>query len=220
MEARYRADYAGEFIVLETKWSASKKDQTREWVNNPIENHHISGRAACIASNLDTHRFDHTRLQKHRGGLLGSKKLQTYGTSQIAQAMRLDFTCESNLNQLQTLLESKYSDNNIVYTTTKNCILHPGSCYIVPYRPRLLDASLLLYLAAFDGHKEIFLLGYNKETPVENPSWSTEVDQIFSAYAGVNFFIVGEKTNLFETWIEHPNVSTMTHREFISYCDV
>lgn len=220
MQARYRSDYVGEFIVLETKWAKGKKEQTREWVDNPIENHHISGRAACIASNLDAHKFDHTLLQKHRGGLLGSKKLQTYGTGEIAQSMRLDFTCESDTNGLGALLESKYIESNTVYTTTRNCILHSGQCYVVPYRPNLLDEALIIYLAAFDGHKEIFLLGYNKETPVQNPSWSNQLDQIFSAYAGVKFFIVGEKTNFFDTWLEHANVTTMTHREFISYCDV
>lgn len=220
MQARYRTDYPGEFIVLETKWSHGKKEQTREWVANPIENHHISGRAACIASDIDIHRFDHTRLQNHRGGLLGSKKLQTYGSSLVSQSMRLDFTCESKIEKLLPLLESKYSDDNIVYTTTRNCLLHPGNWYIVPFRPNFLDVALLIYLAAFDGHKEIFLLGYNKETPVDNPGWSTQVDQIFLAYPGVKFFVVGEKTNFFDTWLEHSNVATLTHREFISYCDV
>ena len=77
MEARYRTDYAGEFVILESKWAGGKKEETREWIPNPIENHHLSGRAAVIGSNIDKWQFDYTRLQRHRGGLLGSKKLQT-----------------------------------------------------------------------------------------------------------------------------------------------
>ena len=37
-QARYRQDYDGEFVIVETRWSAGKKEQKREWVPNPIEN--------------------------------------------------------------------------------------------------------------------------------------------------------------------------------------
>ena len=106
MQARYRTDYAGEFVITETRWTGGRKTQTREWVPNPIENHHISGRAVCIGSDFDAYRFNHVRLQRHRGGLLGSKKLQTYGVGDIAVAMRLDFAVETRAAQLATLKES------------------------------------------------------------------------------------------------------------------
>jgi hypothetical protein len=122
MQARYRTDYAGEFVILETRWGAGKKEETREWIPNPIENHHLSGRAACIGSDLDRWQFDYTRLQRHRGGLLGSKKLQTYGTGSIAQQMRLDFAVETNTNNLNKILATGYQQDNIVYTTARNCI--------------------------------------------------------------------------------------------------
>jgi hypothetical protein len=47
---RFRKDYTGEFIVINTAWAGGRKRTQREWVPNPIENHHISGRAACIGS--------------------------------------------------------------------------------------------------------------------------------------------------------------------------
>jgi hypothetical protein len=216
----YRSEYPGEFVVVETKWSGGKKTQTREWIANPIENQHISGRAACIASNVDTHRFDHVRLERHRGGLLGSKKLQTYGTGTIAQSMRLDFACESNIDQLTLLLDSGYTKDNITYTTIRNCLQEPGEYYIVPHRPRFCDQALLLYLAAFDGHKEIFLLGYNKETVCDYTQWQQHVTEIIKGYSGIQFYLVGEKSNFFPEWVNCANVSTMDHRHFITYCDV
>ena len=73
MDARYRIDYPGEFVITHTRWAGGKKDETREWIANPIENHHISGRAACIGHTSEKQYFDYTRLQNHRGGLLGSK---------------------------------------------------------------------------------------------------------------------------------------------------
>lgn len=220
MQAHLRADYPGEFIVLETRWSGGKKEQSREWVPNPIENHHISGRAACIGSSTDTHRFDYKILQRHRGGLLGSKKLQTYGVGHIASHMRLDFVVESAKHQLEQLRDSGYGEQNIVYTTAKNCVTYPGNFYLIPLNPKFLDINTIVYLAAFDGHQEIFLLGYNKDTPVDRANWSEELVRVMLAYQNTKFYFVGESTNMFDSWLDCANAHAMTYREFISYCDV
>jgi len=220
MQARYRQDYAGEFVIIETLWKKGKKFERREWITNPIQNQHISGRAVCIGSNTDKTQFDYTRLQRHRGGLLGSQKVQTYGVGDISQEMRLDFAVESDRIKLAQILATKYQENNIVYTTPKNCIVYPGEFYLIPQTPRLLDVALLLYLAAFDGHKEIFLLGYNNETPVQSQTWFNQIREVMDAYAGVKFYLVGEKTNMPDVWMEAANSVDITYRDFIGYCDI
>lgn len=223
MEARFRADYPGEFVVINTIWEGGKRTEQREWIANPIENQHISGRAACIGSR-DSHAsqlgFDYKILQRHRGGLLSSLKLQTYGTGLIAQDMRLDFTVDIDSVQLEKLIESKYYEDNVVYTTARNCIQNPGDFYLIPQAPRLLMPALPVYLAAFDGHKEIFLLGYSKQMVFDNERWFDNVNEVFTAYAGVKFYLVGEPTIMPDAWLECANVNTMTYREFISYCDI
>jgi hypothetical protein len=220
MDARYRTDYAGEFVIVETKWSGGKKTETREWIVNPIENHHLSGRAACIGSGLDQERFDYTRLQRHRGGLLGSKKLQTYGTGAIAQQMRLDFTIETCPDILNKILENAYQVPNIVYTSPRYCIAHPGEFYLIPLRPRMVDLATVVYLAAFDGHKEIFMLGYTDETSAGHNEWVDQIAGIFRAYTGTKFYLVGESTRMPDTWVNCSNVQPMPYRDFIGYCDV
>lgn len=218
--ARYRSDYPGEFVVIETKWAGGKKLQKREWISNPIENQHISGRAACIGSDVDRYAFDFKKLEKHRGGLLGSKKLQTYGTGAIAQHMRLDFTVGTNYNHLEELVNSNYHENNVVYTTAKNCIQHPGLFYLIPNNPSLTNIALPLYLAAFDGHKEIFMLGYNIETPAENSAWMEHVEKVIAAYDTTEFILVGVKAVMPKKWLSYSNTKTMSYRDFIGYCDV
>lgn len=220
METRFRSDYAGEFVVVNSRWGNGHKQEQREWIPNPIENQHISGRAACIGSTFDQGTFDYVRLQRHRGGLLGSLKLQTYGVGEIAKQMRLDFCVESKLDQLTAIRELNYHENNVVYTTARNCITYPGEFYLIPNNPHLLDLAVILYLAAFDGHREIFMLGYNQETPVENQSWTEHVRAVMDAYPGTIFYMVGESTNMPDSWMDAPNSKNMTYREFISYCDV
>jgi hypothetical protein len=222
MQARYRTDYAGEFVITETRWSGGKKTQTREWIDNPIANHHISGRAACIGSDLDAWQFDHRRLARHRGGLLGSKKLQTYGTGDIAATMRLDFVVETRANQLTDLQSLGYTEKNIVYSTARQCLSYPGELYLIPLAPApaLLDLASIVRLAAFDGHQEIFLLGYNKETPVENDTWHNQISQIVQTYSGVRFYFVGHASAMYDAWLDCSNSNSMSYREFISYCDI
>jgi len=218
--ARYRTDYDGEFIITQATWSGGKKRQKREWVANPIENQHISGRAVCITSDHDRSMFDYALLQRHRGGLLGSKKLQTYGIGALSKEMRLDFTVETDDAVLRELMESHYYQNNIVYTTPRNCLKYPGVFYLTPYNPVLIKHAILLYLAAFDGHKEIFLLGYNQYTDAGKTAWTAHVAQVISAYSGTKFIVVGATHHAVESWLEFANVEQMTYKEFISHCDI
>ena len=217
--ARYRSDYPGEFVILETRWSGGRKNETREWIPNPIENQHISGRAACIGSATDRRYFDYTRLVRHRGGLLSSKRLQTYGTGEIALEMNLNFAVETNPDRLAEIKNTDYHVDNIVYTTTRNCIQNPGDFYLIPNRPLVEDRVTVVYLAAFDGHREIFLLGYTKEVTPDRSSYYDDMSRIFSAYP-VDFWLVGETTNMPESWLDHPNVRTTNYQDWISYCDV
>ena len=220
IQTKYRTDYPGEFVVIESRWKGGHKNETREWIPNPIENQHISGRAACIGSDVDRYRFNYSVLERHRGGLLSSKRLQTYGIGHSTQHMQLNFAVETNRENLQRMIESGYQQNNIVYTTANNCVRFPGQFYLIPNNPGLCDSVLAVYLAAFDGHKEIFLLGYNDESPIDNKHWMLHLAQIFEIYAGTQFYLVGEATRMPDQWADCPNTKTMTYLEFISYCDV
>jgi hypothetical protein len=220
MQARYRQDYPGEFVILETRWKNGKKFEQREWIDNPIDNQHLSHRAACIGSNIDAKDFDYPRLQRHKGGLLSSLKLQVYGTASIAQEMRLDFTVDTHIENLLPLIESKYVEDNIVYTTSRNCIAHPGKFYLIPQAPLMCTTALPVYLAAFDGHQEIFLVGYNKNTPGEALGWEEQVARIIRAYSSTIFTLIGREENMPESWLDCPNTRIFDYRTFVTYCDV
>lgn len=223
--ARYRRDYDGEFVVTETRWANGKKIQNREWVPNPIQNQHISGRAACITSDFDKYNdnqnaFDFRRLQRHRGGLLGSKKLQTYGVGPITQEMRLDFAVDIRADVIEEIKSRQYQRSNVVYTTTRLCLMNPGEFYLIPFNPNLCAEALPLYLACFDGHSEVFVLGANNDTPGSNSAWRSQIADVITAYQGTAFYFVGVKSNMPRDWFELANVSALSYREWMSFCDV
>jgi transposase-like protein len=220
MQARYRKDYPGEFVIIESKWAGGKKQERREWIENPIVNQHLSGRAAVIGSSDSKDSFNYKILENHRGGLLGSLTLQTYGTAAITNEMRLDFAVDTNLDNLLPLIENKYTENNIVYTTSRNCVKRPGEFYLIPYSPLLCSTVLPIYLAAFDGHKEIFMIGYDKETDAGQNNWIFQVTKIIKAYSGTKFTLVGNELNMPGEWLSCTNTRCFNFRDFVTYCDV
>jgi hypothetical protein len=220
MEARYRRDYPGEFVITESKWTGGRKHEKREWIENPIKNQHLSGRAAAIGSSDDISKFDYRILATHRGGLLGSLKVQTYGTADIAMQMRLDFTVDTNFDKLIPLVESKYVVDHIVYTTPTNCTKKPGEFYLIPQNPHMCAEVLPIYLAAFDGHNEVYLIGYSKEMLAGHNNWIKQIIDIITAYAGTMFIIVGNELNIPSELLSCPNTKAMSNRDFITHCDV
>jgi hypothetical protein len=90
----------------------------------------------------------------------------------------------------------------------------------VPHAPVLDELSLAAYMAAFDGHREVFLLGYNNETPMVDKNWSAYLNYVLQAYSATDFILVGTASNTPSAWRQNRNVRTMKYREFVSYCDV
>jgi len=218
--AKLRRDYAGEFLVTETRWTNGIKQQQREWVPNRIENHHISGRAAVIVSDVDRPLFDYTRLQRHRGGLLGKRRLQTYATGRIWHDMILDFWIGKEPAEIDTMLAQDYDARSTIYTTAKILLAHPGRLYLIPQAPAMDSQALSVYLPAFDGHQEIFLLGVHTDTPWATASTVDSIASIMRAYDTVQFILVGIASQMPTVLRSLPNVRCQTYREWISYCDV
>jgi hypothetical protein len=216
---RYRRDYDGEFVLVEVTLRDNQIRQQREWIDNPVENSHISGRAAVIAERFAYGKFSHCRLQDHRGGLLATKSLQTYGTGDLWQDMRFDFFLTDQARVAQDIIEKKYHEQSVIYSTTRLCLQNPGCFYPVPYQPPIDVLAQIAYLAAFDGHREIFLLGYRGDLAAGTAAWISDVDRVIKTYPGSRFYIV-DTANTPGAWFDNDNVESMTLRRFISYCDV
>lgn len=220
MAIQFRKDYPGEFVLVETKFANGKKEQKREWIANPITNQHLTAGAACISSSANRERFDYSLLQRHRGGLYGSKKLQTYGTAKIAGEMRLDFTIDLKYNNLIPLIENRYTEENVVYTTARNCIRRPGEFYLIPQASHLCIEALPLYIAAFDQHEEIYMLGYDNDMGFTRSDSIQQVAEVMQAYSSTQFTMVGVRTNMPSAWMSCPNTRNFTYQEFIGHCDI
>ena len=136
--------------------------------------------------------------------------------------MKFDFYVTSEDSHLQEIDATGYSDQNIVYTTARNVSKYPGKLYLVPHIGRLDELAAAVYIAAFDGHNEVFLLGYNNDTDNQagRIAWKEHVNSVFTAYKTTQFILVGTETNMPDMWKNNRNVSCYDFRKFVSYCDV
>lgn len=219
IKKKFRDDYVGEFVVLETMISNSVSIQKREWIANPVVNKHISGRAAVICSRVDKKKLPWNRLHKHKGGLLGTKKLQTYGSGDFWKDMRFDFFVSKNQQHIQEMVSAKYTETTVCYTTPKLCLQYPGNFFVVPYLPALDVIAIPIYLAAFDSHREVFCIGLDVDVSAGTRQWTEDINLVFSTYDSTQFYLVTDG-NLPEIWIGNPNVKPMSYRQFIFYCDI
>jgi hypothetical protein len=134
--------------------------------------------------------------------------------------MELNFYASTDNTQITKLSSRSYHDTVPCYTNSKLCLRNPGSFYLIPFQPQLHDLALPLYLSAFDGHKEIYMLGYSLDIQISKPQWIMDIAQVMQVYHAVQFFLVGTENNMSADWRNLDNVSCMTHRQFISHCDV
>lgn len=217
---RYRQDYSGEFLITKTIFRNGQKIQEREWINNPIVNQHISGNAVLIAGGDSKSIFNYQKLAKHRGGLLGRKKLQTYGTHDVYKHMDLNFYYTNNIKHLDEILKSKYQESTVVYTRSQKCIKNPGEFFIIPQDPMLSDIATIAYLAAFDSHKEIFIIGADqyKYHPISQET--LDLEKIIRAYSGIKWHMVSDWSSVAEKLLLIDNVSKMSYRDFVTTCDI
>jgi hypothetical protein len=223
IQERYRSDYPGEFVILQTRLENGKKVQDREWVPNPVENNHVSGRAAVLIDRIKSNYFKESHLENHAGGHLGKYKLQTYGTEKSWFALQLDLAVINEITVLDSMIDSNYQETTTVYTNSRNCIKRQGEFYLLPYNVKTPSTAASIYLAAFDEHNEIFICGADGYGPDNYPSQKIldAVSEVFRCYSNTTFyFILNKERSLPEQWRKFKNVKIMNHRKFVSYCDL
>ena len=187
----YRKDYTGEDIIVERKKEGTHWYETVETVPNAVTNNQISNRAVVVGNSPTRLEFNLQNLKKF-SGLLGADTLQTYGCNALYRDFTPDFLVAHGNDIVKELAESEYIKDNIVYTNAIHLLEYPNKFYLIPYNPYADAGTTAAYIAAFDGHKKIYLLGFDEQDS-ENYN--------FNVYAGTNGYDALDVDILSDTWI-------------------
>tara|TARA_B100001057_G_scaffold498948_1_gene607767 strand:+ start:3347 stop:4081 length:735 start_codon:yes stop_codon:yes gene_type:complete len=235
-------EYEGEFIIHDTRIVKGKREEDREWIPRAVSNNDHRGYAVVIGNGQSRDSFNLQLLARHKGGLNASMRCQTYGCNAVYRDFSPDFLVVHNPAMVNEVVESGYCENKIVYSSAQQLVKHPGKLYLIPQNVNMNAGALATYIAAFDNHKDIYLLGFDNQrdadsnnniyagTPNYGDAFSPDPDakfianmiKLFSAYKDVTFhWINPNPVYAFpEQWNWCKNVKKLTIREFISELDI
>ena len=157
----YRDNYAGENIVSQLTLTGGEWIPETEYVPNVVTNIHSTTQAVAIGNGESRLEFDLSHIANHRGGLLGADRLQTYGCNALYRDFTPDFLIATGDVIADEIARSGYTRDHIVYASADIMLKHPGHFYLIPQNIQFDAGALSAYMACFDGHKKVFLLGYD-----------------------------------------------------------
>ena len=238
----YRSNYAGEHVFTSLSLENNEWNPETEFVPNAVFNTHTTTQAVAIGNGESRKDFNLNFIARHAGGLLAENKLQSYGCNALYRDFYPDFLILTGDNIVKEVANSRYVDDRITYSTADNVLKYPGRLYLVPQNLYFDAGSLAVYLACFDGHKRIFMVGYDsyveesavnniyKDTAgyptsdqTQNGAWFTKsLATVMSTYDDVDFVRV-MPTNTYYTPVEFQqlvNFRQIDYRQFAIEADL
>lgn len=184
----HRSNYAGESIVTELVLSNNDWQPSTEYVPNRVFNTYTTSQALAIGNGPTQKEFDLSLIARHKGGLFGRDKLQSYGCNLLYKNFEPDFLVVTDADKVKTVARSGYTNDHIVYTNAQYLLEYPGKFYLTPQNPSYDAGALAAYLACFDGHKKVFLLGYDSyDDQSENTFYIKTLTMVMETYKDVEF---------------------------------
>jgi len=243
----YRSNYTGEDIITELTYEGGDWQKTVEYVPNAITNRQISNKAVVLGNGTSrTELYPNgdlfQLLGNHKGGLLAAGAVQTYGCNAIVRDFMPDFVV-ANDEMAEELVQYGYCNDNIIYGTNAMVLSYPGKFYMVPQAPNWDMGATAAYLACFDGHKTVYLMGFDLHSrhndyqfnvyagtrgypdtisPTTEVYFEMSMLQVIKLYPDVDFVRVSPTEGYYmpDSWKYQLNLRQITFRDFVLEVDL
>ena len=162
----------------------------------------------------------------HKGGLFGANKLQSYGCNSLYKEFTPDFLVVVGDENVAEIAATTYPDDNIVYVNGEHLVAHSGKFYLIPQNLSYDAGALAAYMACFDGHKKVFLLGYDSYTEtIEHPTQAFFIKtlaEVVKTYNNVDFVRVMPTASYScdPQLSSFPNFRQISYRDFVLEADI
>jgi hypothetical protein len=238
----YRRGYTGEEIIAQRTLQDGNWTTVTEHVPNNVTNNQISNRAVVFGNGESRLTFNTKHVMDHKSGLLGADTLQTYACNAFYRDYTPDFLVVTDRRIASEIVDKKYTDNNIVYTRVDVTLEFPKKFYLIPHDVYADAGTTALYLAAFDGHQRIYMLGFDgQDTPghnnnvyantagydpvkfnVSDEKWINNQLTVFNTYNDVDFVHVSEtgRATIPEAWKYCTNLRRISYRDMVLEADL
>jgi hypothetical protein len=230
----FRNNYQGEDIYTAATYTNGTWSYDKEFVPKILENQKFGGRAVVIGNGTSRQKFDLTHLK--------TKNLQTYGCNALYRDFSPDFLIAVGNGIGNEIKHNGYAATHVVYSTTENIIKHPNTFHLIPQNPAWNAGAIATYLACFDGHTTVYLLGHDgldtpgffnnvykhtnaytvDEDKITDKFWALSMGHVFKTYKLVDFVLVNETGRGYmpEEWRGYTNLRRINFRELVLECDL
>jgi hypothetical protein len=238
----YRSTYTGEDVTSELTYLDGQWQAIREHIPNVVTNTHVSNKAVVIGNGWSRKGFDLSLIKNHKGGLLAAGALQSYGCNALYREFTPHFLVANGPDMVAEIAATHYPNQHITYASADALQSHPGKFYLIPQDPAWNAGAVATYLACFDAHTTVYLLGFDgvdtatsgyclyegtnayiDPTHGYNEEFMTQaMTKVFETYNDVDFVRVMPTDNfrMPEAWKFLPNVRQITFHEMALEVDL
>jgi hypothetical protein len=229
----FRNTYQGEDIYSLAAYTQSDWSYDKEYVPNIVNNQRFGQRAVVIGNGISRKDFNLN--------IIKNKKVQTYGCNALYRDFEPDFLVAVGKEIAKEIRIQGYASTHVVYSTPDNILNYPGTFHLIPQNPNWNAGAVATYLACFDGHSTVYLLGHEgidtpgfssniyADTPgykeydkVTDKFWALAMGLVFKTYSLVDFVLVSPTGRGYMPveWNGHTNLRRIDFRDFVLECDL
>jgi hypothetical protein len=229
-------------LYIDDEWKYQKESVPIQQFNT------VSPNAIVIGNGITANQFDLTKILPYREttpwGEVGMwkykrqiKNFLTYGCNAIYRNYKPDFVIATGKDFVDELAQQSYCNENIVYTNNKYLELHPNKFNFIPQNPEYNAGAIAAYLAAFDGHQRVYMLGFDgidntsdnynffagtpnyppSNYPINEEFWVRSLNEVMSTYSDTEFIRVcpSKRFRQPESWKYNLNYKQIDFRQFV-----
>lgn len=230
----FRNTYGGEEVFSLAAYNNSEWTYEKEYVPRVLSNYRFGKSAIVIGNGVDRLTFNLNNLKK--------KQLQTYGCNALYRDFDSDFLVVTGSEVAKEVIASGYCDTHVVYSDTGKILSYPGKFHLIPQDPNWNAGAIAAYLACFDGHAQVYLIGYDgNDTPgmsnnvyadtrgyssaatdSNDAFWSLAMTHVFKTYPLVDFVLVNSSGRGYmpDAWQGFTNLRRIDFRQLVIECDL
>jgi hypothetical protein len=231
----FRNTYNGEDIFSSATYKDGTWSYEKEYVAKTLQNQGFGKKAVVIGNGTSRLGFNLAELKKSQL----QTSMQTYGCNALYRDFAPDFLIVTRPNIVKEVTAG-YCNDHVVYASGTNIVNNPGSFHLIPQDPSWNSGSLAAYLACFDGHSSVYLLGFDGndtagysnnvytntngyDFQMDNDSFmSLSMVHVLKTYPLVDFVLVNSTGRGYmpAAWPGITNLRRINFRELVLECDL
>jgi hypothetical protein len=241
----YRSTYPSEAAIAELVYKSGEWTSQTSQISLTDNVWPSYGRCAVVFGNgISRKKFDSKLLSNRSLNSIPEKVLRTYGCNSSYKDVPTDFLVVTNKTVLEDVVQNGIMYRTRVFLSRALKLRYPfypsTQVHNIPQDPPFNAGATAAYLAAFDEHKKVFLLGFDgiddpnasynlyegtpgyPDAPYSEEYWVRSMMEVFLAYPKVDFVrVMPESTcRIPEAWKYAPNFRQINYNQFVLEADL